>query len=69
MKDELVYSKQYEVDLKTLLDEGDPIDKLVLELAENGELKVGIVGVKGERWHFLKKYINNFLFYIGRHSS
>jgi hypothetical protein len=48
-------------DYKELLDEEDPIDKLILELAEKGELKVGTVEVKGERWRFFKKYLPNFL--------
>ena len=69
MKNDLASSKQYEPDFKKLLNERDPIDKLVLELIEEGELKVGTVVVKGERFHFLKKHINNLLFYIGRHSS
>jgi len=46
---------------KELLDEEDPIDKLILELAGKGELKVGTVEVREERWRFLKKYFPNFL--------
>ena len=57
------------LDYKKLMDEDDPIDKLILELAEKGELKVGIVEVKEERWHFLKKYMLNFLSHFGRHTS
>ena len=53
---------------KELLDKEDPIDKLILELAGKGELKVGAVAVKGERWHFLKKYMPNFLFHSGKHT-
>jgi hypothetical protein len=68
MKNSLAYI-QHEPDFKKLLNEKDPIDKLVLELAMDGKLKVGTVIIKGERFHFLKKYINNLLFYIGRHSS
>lgn len=53
---------------KELLDEENPIDKLILELAEKGELKVGTVEVKEERWRFLKKYFPNFLSYWGKHT-
>jgi len=56
------------IDYKDLLDKEDPIDKLILELAGKGELKVGAVVVKGERWHFLKKYMPNFLFNRGKHT-
>ena len=31
---------------KTLLDKKDEIDRLILEYAESGEMKVGVVGVK-----------------------
>ncbi|UCF12946.1 MAG: hypothetical protein JSW06_01485 [Thermoplasmatales archaeon] len=57
----LVKSEEWRLDYKELLDEEDPIDKLILELAEKGELKVGTVEVKEERWRFFKKYLSNFL--------
>ncbi|UCD13476.1 MAG: hypothetical protein JSW60_07955 [Thermoplasmatales archaeon] len=57
------------LDYKKLMDEDDPIDKLILELAEKGELKVGIVEVKEERWRFLKKYMHKFFSRRVRHTS
>ncbi len=57
-----------ELDYKQLMDENDPIDKLILDLAEKGELKVGIVEVKEERWRFFKKYMPNFLSHLGKHT-
>lgn len=57
-----------ELDYKQLMDENDPIDKLILDLAEKGKLKVGIVEVKEERWHFFKKYMPNFLSHWGKHT-
>lgn len=69
MKNETMYDKLNEHDLRKLLDVRDPIDRLVLELVEDGELKIGVVDVKGERFHFFKKHLNHFLFNIGWHSN
>lgn len=52
MQPSLNNSEVCELGYKKLLDEEDPIDKLILELAEKGELKVGIVDVSKDRWHF-----------------
>ncbi len=57
-----------ELDYKQLMDENDPIDKLILDLAGKGKLKVGIVEVKEERWRFFKKYMPNFLSHLGKHT-
>ena len=57
-----------ELDYKQLMDENDPIDKLILDLADKGKLKVGIVEVKKERWRFFKRYMTNFLSYFGKHT-
>ncbi|MFW6122143.1 MAG: hypothetical protein ACOC80_14775 [Petrotogales bacterium] len=50
-----------DVDLREFMNENDPIDKLILEMVEKGELKVGLVEVKADRWHFFKKFMPNFL--------
>lgn len=43
------------------LDVEDPLDKLIIDFAEKGELKVGFVKVKpGSRFAF-KKHFSNFL--------
>ena len=57
-----------ELDYKQLMDENDPIDKLILDLADKGKLKVGIVEVKKERWRFFKRYMPNFFSHLGKHS-
>ena len=46
MRNEIAFGKSYEQDFRNLLDVRDPIDRLVLELVEDGELKVGTVVVK-----------------------
>ena len=33
---------------KTLLNKKDPLDERILQLAKNGELKIGVVSVKGK---------------------
>lgn len=53
-------SKAWGLGYKELLDEKDPIDKLILELADKGELKVGTVEVKGEKWRFFKNIYLTF---------
>lgn len=58
----------WECEYKNLLNKEDPLDQLILDLAEKGKLKVGIVGVKEERWRFFKKYMPNFLSHLGKHT-
>ncbi len=45
-----------ETDNWKLSNQNDPIDKLIIELAEKGELKVKLVNIKGKNKRFLKKY-------------
>jgi hypothetical protein len=45
---------------KQLLDETDEFDRLVLQMAEEGKLKVGMVEVKGNRWHFFKRFLPKY---------
>jgi hypothetical protein len=57
-----VYGKEtIKQEYRTLLDSNDPIDRLVLELVEEGKLKVGFVPLKGNRWQFIKKFIPGIL--------
>jgi len=35
----------------------DPLDRLIVDSVEKGELKVGFVEVKPNRWLYLKKYL------------
>lgn len=39
----------------------DPLDYLIYEFVKNGELKVGFVQVKGNRWNSLKKILPNLM--------
>lgn len=44
MKDD----KKDKTSYKKLLNKKDPLDERILQLAKNGELKIGVVRVKGE---------------------
>jgi hypothetical protein len=50
-----------------LLNKEDPLDQLILDLVEKGELKVGIVEIKPESRFRLKKYISPILVYNRKH--
>lgn len=41
---------------KQLLNKKDPIDKLILEMAKNGELKVGVIQLGEESKEFTDDY-------------
>jgi len=56
-----LFSGEVELNYETFLNRDDPIDKLVLELVEEGKLKVGFVVLKGNRWQFFKKFVPRFL--------
>ena len=43
-------------DYKRLLNKDDPIDKMILKLAKEGELNVGVVWVKGESEDYSDDY-------------
>jgi hypothetical protein len=44
----LFANKTIEPDYKKLLNKKDPIDKQILDLVKQGELKIGIVWLKGD---------------------
>ena len=50
-----------EPDFKNLLDKDNPIDRLVLEMADEGKLRVGMVALRGNRWHFFRRFVPRFL--------
>lgn len=56
-----INSSVWENKFKKLLDIEDPLDRLILDSAERGELKVGFVEVKPDRWLYLKKYLPSFV--------
>lgn len=58
----------WELEYKKLLNKKDPLDKQILKLAENGELKVNIVCIEEESEHNLE-YDRKSLFHKGKHTS
>ena len=48
-------------DYKKLLNKKDPLDRLILNLAKQGELKVGVVWVKEENEHPSEQYLYKHL--------
>ena len=56
-----INSSLWENKFKKLLNIEDPLDQLILDCAEKGELKVGFVEVKPDRWLYLKKYFPSFV--------
>ena len=56
-------------DYKKLLDRREPLDKLILELVNKGELDIGFVEVNDSKDHQLKKYSRNSIPHRGKHTS
>ena len=56
-----INSSGWEDKFKRLLNIEDPLDKLILDCAKKGELKIGFVEVKPDRWLYLKKYFPSFV--------
>jgi len=54
-------NERNESDFKNLLDKNNPIDRLVLEMADEGKLRVGMVELRGNRWHFFRRFVPRFL--------
>lgn len=46
---------------KKFLNLDDPLDQLILDFAQKGELKVGFVKIKPKRKFNFKKYFSTFL--------
>jgi len=61
MVEDIDGNERNEIDFRSLLDKKDPIDRLVLELAEEGKLRVGMVELRGNRWQFLRNFVPKFL--------
>ena len=55
------HSSEWEHKCKELLKSDDPLDRLILDCAKKGELKIGFVKVKPDRWLLLKKYFPLFV--------
>ena len=50
-----------------LLKNNNPIDKMILKSAQNGELKIGAVSLKNDKLNFLKRYAHIFLFKVRKY--
>ena len=46
---------------KNLLDENDAFDNIILDLAEKGELKIGVVRLNRARWRVFRLIRNYFV--------
>jgi len=53
---------------KTLLNKKDPLDERILQLAKNGELKIGVVCVNEGDKHSFEDYSHKSLPYRGKHT-
>ena len=62
-------NKKLKSDYKNLLNINDPIDKQIIKLAGEGELKVCVVPVKAENEHSSEKYSYKHLPRRGKHTS
>lgn len=59
----------WELKYKKLLNKDNVLDKLILELVENGELKVGAVNLGEEKKDSLKKYSRELIHHRGKYTS
>ena len=69
MKNSSKNDKLWELEYKKLLNKKDPLDKFILELAGNNELRINIVNVEGQDKDNLKKYSRDSLPRRGKHTS
>ena len=67
--EESANNKKLGADYKKLLNKKDPIDKQILKLAKQGELKVDVVWMDKEKKHFSEKYSYKHLPPRGKHTS
>ena len=59
----------WEAEYRKLLDKKDPLDKAIIELAENHELKIDLVEVKEADRNQSDKYSRRSLPHRGKYSS
>ena len=60
---------EFESDYKKVLNKKDPFDKEILNLVKQGELKIGVVGIKEPSEHNPDKYNRNPIHRRGKHSA
>jgi hypothetical protein len=56
-------------DYEKILDRREPLDKLILELVNNGELDIGFVKVNSDKDNKLNKYSQDSIIHRGKHTS
>ena len=64
-----IINKRWDSAYKTLLNKKDPLDERILQLAKNGELKIGVVHVKEGDRHSFEDYSHKSLPHRGKHTS
>jgi len=64
-----IVNKRWNSVYKTLLNKKDPLDERILQLAKNGELKIGVVCVKEGNKHSFEDYSRKSLPHRGKHTS
>lgn len=64
-----IINKRWDSAYKTLLNKKDPLDERILQLAKNGELKIGVVRVKEGDKHSFEDYSHKSLPHLGKHTS
>ena len=62
-------NKKLESDYKKLLNKNDPLDKQIIMLAKEGELKISVVPIKAENEYSSEKYSYKHLPHRGKHTS
>ena len=60
---------EFESDYKKVLNKKDPFDKQILNLVKQGELKIGVVGIKESNGYNSDKYNRNPIHRRGKHSA
>ena len=60
---------EFESDYKKVLNKKDPFDKQILNLVKQGELKIGVVGIKESSGYNSDKYNRNPMPRRGKHSA
>ena len=60
---------EFESDYKKILNKKDPFDKEILNLVKQGELKIGVVGIKESSGYNSDKYNRNPIHRRGKHSA
>ena len=64
-----IINKRWGSAYKTLLNKKDPLDERILQLAKNGELKIGVVCVKEGDKRSFEDYSHKSLPHLGKHTS